>query len=167
MLRVNGVEIEDTFAEAFPMSAARRDRHGRDRRLGANGGRRSRPATRRRSSAATPRPASSGALPPRRRRTAGPGVSLLLFAFSRDARQGPGQPRRPVRADLPDDGLLQRPRPGEETVKVGGLLRFFGDGCQISKKLDGRRYWRIPVMDGEFLCEDTFGMQRAWPAATS
>jgi formylmethanofuran--tetrahydromethanopterin N-formyltransferase len=46
-------------------------------------------------------------------------------------------------------------------VKVGGLLRFFGDGHQASKKLDGRRYWRVPVMDGEFLCEDAFGVQRA------
>ena len=40
---------------------------------------------------------------------------------------------------------------------MGGKLRYFGDGWQISKRLDGRRYWRIPVMDGEFLCEETFG----------
>jgi formylmethanofuran--tetrahydromethanopterin N-formyltransferase len=40
---------------------------------------------------------------------------------------------------------------------VGGRLRYFGDGLQISKVLDGRRYWRIPVMDGEFTCEETFG----------
>ena len=46
---------------------------------------------------------------------------------------------------------------GEKTVGVGGRLRYFGDGWQISKKIGGRRYWRIPVMDGEFLCEETFG----------
>jgi formylmethanofuran--tetrahydromethanopterin N-formyltransferase len=46
---------------------------------------------------------------------------------------------------------------GEKTVVVGGRLRYFGDGWQISKKIGGRRYWRIPVMDGEFLCEETFG----------
>ena len=39
---------------------------------------------------------------------------------------------------------------GEKTINVGGSLRYFGDGWQISKRLDGRRYWRIPVMDGEF-----------------
>jgi formylmethanofuran--tetrahydromethanopterin N-formyltransferase len=44
---------------------------------------------------------------------------------------------------------------------VGGQLRFFGDGFQASKLLAGRRYWRIPVMDGEFLIEEKFGMQRA------
>ena len=46
---------------------------------------------------------------------------------------------------------------GEKTINVGGRLRYFGDGWQISKRLDGRRYWRIPVMDGEFTCEETFG----------
>ena len=34
---------------------------------------------------------------------------------------------------------------------------LFGDGWQISKLLDGRRYWRMPTMDGEFVCEDAFG----------
>ena len=46
---------------------------------------------------------------------------------------------------------------GEKTISVGGRLRYFGDGWQISKRIGGRRYWRIPVMDGEFLCEETFG----------
>ena len=46
---------------------------------------------------------------------------------------------------------------GEKTINVGGRLRYFGDGWQISKLLDGRRYWRMPVMDGEFICEETFG----------
>ena len=46
---------------------------------------------------------------------------------------------------------------GDKTIRVGGGLRYFGDGWQISKLLDGKRYWRIPVMDGEFLCEETFG----------
>jgi formylmethanofuran--tetrahydromethanopterin N-formyltransferase len=46
---------------------------------------------------------------------------------------------------------------GEKTICVGGKLRYFGDGWQISKYIGGRRYWRVPVMDGEFLCEETFG----------
>ena len=46
---------------------------------------------------------------------------------------------------------------GEKTINVGGRLRYFGDGWQIAKRLEGRRYWRIPVMDGEFTCEETFG----------
>jgi len=45
----------------------------------------------------------------------------------------------------------------DKTIKIGGNLRFFGDGFQFSKKLEGRRYWRLPTMDGEFTCEDVFG----------
>ena len=50
---------------------------------------------------------------------------------------------------------------GEDKIKLGTSLRFFGDGFQISKLFGGKRYWRIPVMDGEFLCEDTIGQVKA------
>jgi formylmethanofuran--tetrahydromethanopterin N-formyltransferase len=44
---------------------------------------------------------------------------------------------------------------------VGGLLRYFGDGHQLSKNLGSQRLWRIPVMDGEFLVSESFGVQPA------
>ncbi len=44
-----------------------------------------------------------------------------------------------------------------ESIDVGKSLRYFGDGFQTSKLLFGKRFWRIPVMDGEFLCEEKFG----------
>ena len=50
---------------------------------------------------------------------------------------------------------------GEDKINLGKNLRYFGDGFQTSKLIDGRRYWRIPVMDGEFLTEETTGMVRA------
>jgi formylmethanofuran--tetrahydromethanopterin N-formyltransferase len=50
---------------------------------------------------------------------------------------------------LPDGPSVQR-------VPVGKALRVFGDGFQSSKVVGGRRYWRIPVMDGEFLVEEEF-----------
>jgi formylmethanofuran--tetrahydromethanopterin N-formyltransferase len=43
---------------------------------------------------------------------------------------------------------------------VGGFLRHFGDRYQSSKFVDGQRYWRIPVMDGEFLVQEAFGVQK-------
>jgi len=46
----------------------------------------------------------------------------------------------------------------EDEVDVGGKLRFFGDGWQASKVLAGTRYWRIPVMEGEFLVAERFGI---------
>src|SRR5204863_6151873 len=88
-----------------------------------------------------------------------PGVSLLLFAFSRDALQKAvinrvGQCVLTCPTTACYNGL---PLVKDKTIRVGGNLRFFGDGWQFSKKLDGRRYWRLPVMDGEFTCEDVFG----------
>ena len=88
-----------------------------------------------------------------------PGVSILLFAFSRDAllkaavnRVGQCVLTCPTTACY--NGL---PPVKDKIIRIGGNLRFFGDGWQISKKLEGRRYWRLPVMDGEFTCEDVFG----------
>ena len=49
---------------------------------------------------------------------------------------------------------------GEETLKLGNALRFFGDGWQISKRFGDKRYWRVPVMDGEFVCEATTGLTK-------
>ena len=42
---------------------------------------------------------------------------------------------------------------GEKRIALGSHLRYFGDGFQISKVVDAKRYWRVPVMDGEFVCE--------------
>ncbi len=47
------------------------------------------------------------------------------------------------------DGLAD----GEERIPLGKSIRYFGDGFQKSKLIAGRRYWRVPVMDGEFVVE--------------
>src|SRR5437660_2746272 len=88
-----------------------------------------------------------------------PGVSMLFFAFSRDALQKAlvnrvGQCILTCPTTACFNGL---PLVADKTIRIGGNLRFFGDTFQFSKLLDGRRYWRLPVMDGEFLCEDRFG----------
>src|SRR6476646_8040613 len=88
-----------------------------------------------------------------------PGVSVLFFAFSRDALQKAainrvGQCILTCPTTACYNGL---PVVKDKSIRIGGNLRFFGDGWQFSKKLEGRRYWRMPVMDGEFTCEDVFG----------
>lgn len=54
------------------------------------------------------------------------------------------------------DGLAQ----AASTIPLGQHLRFFGDGFQKSKVIEDRRYWRIPVMDGEFLVEESLGVNK-------
>ena len=88
-----------------------------------------------------------------------PGVSVLMFGFSRDALQKAvvnrvGQCILTCPTTACFNGM---PIVKGKTIRIGGNLRFFGDGWQSSKKLEGRRYWRLPVMDGEFTCEDVFG----------
>jgi formylmethanofuran--tetrahydromethanopterin N-formyltransferase len=92
-----------------------------------------------------------------------PGVSILMFAFNKKKlekavanRVGQCILTCPTTACF--NGLTDVER--DKTISMGGQLRFFGDGFQISKKLGDRRYWRIPVMDGEFLCEDRVGTQK-------
>src|SRR4051812_18369461 len=86
-----------------------------------------------------------------------PGASVLLFAMDRE-----GLAKRLV--ERVGQCVLTSPTAAcfngleaEDSVDVGGQLRYFGDGYQASKVLDGQRYWRVPVMEGEFLVQERFG----------
>ncbi len=157
MLTIRGTEIEDTFAEAFPMTAARlvvtaaTDRWARAAAAAATGY----------AASVIGCDAEAGlerVLSPAETPDGRPGVSLLMFAFSRDALQKAVVNRvGQCVLTCPTTACFNGLPVTDKKVKVGGNLRFFGDGWQISKLLEGRRYWRIPVMDGEFLCEDSFG----------
>lgn len=89
------------------------------------------------------------------------GVAFLVFAFSEDAlakalANRVGQCLMTCSTTAVFDGLPQV----EKRAPLGKHLRFFGDGFQKSKVIDGRRYWRIPVMDGEFLVEAEVGVAK-------
>jgi formylmethanofuran--tetrahydromethanopterin N-formyltransferase len=90
-----------------------------------------------------------------------PGISILMFAMGSkvlmqqlETRMGQCILTCPTAAAF--SGI-----DSDEKINLGKNLRFFGDGYQTSKLLAGKRYWRVPVMDGEFLCEETTGMVRA------
>ncbi|MGA3359089.1 MAG: formylmethanofuran--tetrahydromethanopterin N-formyltransferase [Halobacteriota archaeon] len=46
----------------------------------------------------------------------------------------------------------------EETVPV--KLHFFGDGYEYQTTVGGRSVWAIPILEGEFICEETYGVQK-------
>ncbi|HET9644295.1 MAG TPA: formylmethanofuran--tetrahydromethanopterin N-formyltransferase, partial [Burkholderiaceae bacterium] len=83
------------------------------------------------------------------------GVAILLFSTSskelaKQVERRVGQcvltcPTTAVFAGLPEG----------DPISLGRGLRFFGDGWQISKMINGVRYWRVPVMDGEFVAQET------------
>jgi formylmethanofuran--tetrahydromethanopterin N-formyltransferase len=88
------------------------------------------------------------------------GISVLLFAFSRESLEQAvvnrvGQCLLPCPTTAVFDGLPD----AAQKISLGRQLRFFGDGFQKSKLLGDRRFWRVPVMDGEFIVEEAAGSQ--------
>jgi formylmethanofuran--tetrahydromethanopterin N-formyltransferase len=157
-LAINGVPLEDTFAEAFPMTAARLIVTAETPVWAQTVGQ----MTTGYAASVIGCDAEAGIereLSPEETPDGRPGVSLLLFGFSRDNLQKAvvnrvGQCVLTCPTTACYNGL---PVVKEKALRIGGNLRFFGDGWQFSKKLEGRRYWRLPTMDGEFVCEDFFG----------
>jgi len=90
-----------------------------------------------------------------------PGVTVLLFATS-SSELAKQLERRVGQCVLtsPTSAVFSGIEAGRP-LPMGSRLRYFGDGRQISKMIGSRRYWRIPVMDGEFLAEDTCAMSDA------
>lgn len=158
MLTIHDVVLDDTFAEAFPMTACRllvtaqSIEWARTAALTATGY----------AASVIGCDAEAGierTLEPAETPDGRVGFSLLMFGFSRDALQKAvinrvGQCILTCPTTACYNGLaVDKAR----ALRIGGNLRFFGDTFQFAKLLDGRRYWRIPTMDGEFVCEDFFG----------
>jgi formylmethanofuran--tetrahydromethanopterin N-formyltransferase len=151
---VCGVSIDDTFAEAFPMKATRLIVTARDAAwarhaaIAATGFATSVIACG--CEAGIERELSPDETPDGR-----PGIALLLFSMS--GKELAKQVERRVGQCVltcPTTAVFSGIANGEP-IALGKNLRFFGDGWQIAKLIDGRRYWRVPVMDGEFVAEDT------------
>jgi formylmethanofuran--tetrahydromethanopterin N-formyltransferase len=160
-MQLNGTAIVDTFAEAFAMWGARVV-------ITAETAEWARAAAQSMTGFATSiigckcEAGVEAELPPAETPDGRPGISVLLFSTSAEGvgkrlveRVGQCVMTCPTTACY--DGLAG----AAETAVVGGQLRYFGDRYQISKLLAGRRLWRLPVMDGEFVVEERFGIQPA------
>ena len=157
-MKIRGVFIEDTFAEAFTMRVARVV-------ITARSSRWVRAAASKLTGFATSvigckvEAGVERELPASETPDGRPGTSILLMTMGKDdlakrliERIGQTVLTCPTTACY--DGLPDAP----DRVGVGSALRFFGDGFQMSKVVAGVRYWRIPVMEGEFLVQEKFGM---------
>jgi formylmethanofuran--tetrahydromethanopterin N-formyltransferase len=150
---LNGTKIEDTFAEAFGMAATRVVITGVSSHW-------AHVAAQTMTGFATSvigcgiEAGIESELAPEQTPDGRPGVTVLLFGMSgedlaKHVERRVGQcvltcPTTAVFAGME----------GGKPVPLGKNLRFFGDGYQISKQIGNKRYWRVPVMDGEFLCEE-------------
>jgi len=159
-VQLGQTHIDDTFAEAFRLRYARlivtaHDGHWLDAGLRAFTGY---------ASSIIACDAEAGVeqyLSPESTPDGRPGASVLIFGFSADglaksAANRTGQCLMTCATSAVYNGLPE----AEEWIPLGKHIRFFGDGFQKSKLLDGRRYWRVPVMDGEFLVEEKLGVAK-------
>jgi formylmethanofuran--tetrahydromethanopterin N-formyltransferase len=159
-MKLNGIPIEDTFAEAFGMKATRILITAIDARWARQAGE---TMTGFATSvigcgveAGIEAELDADATPDGR-----PGVSVLLFGMSNKelAKQLENRVGQCV-LTCPTTAVFSGME-GDDRLPLGKNLRFFGDGWQISKQIGGRRYWRVPVMDGEFLAEETTARGKA------
>jgi len=159
-VKINETEIVDTFAEAFEMCGARviitADTKQWARAAAASMTGFATSVIRCKLEAAVECEIPEEDTPDRR-----PGISVLLFTMSNKTIAGQlidriGQCVMTCPTTACYNGLES-----DNKVIVGGKLRYFGDSYQISKLIDGRKLWRIPVMEGEFLIDESFGVQPA------
>ena len=159
-LRANGVAIDDTFAEAFGMRATALVITAPSRRWALQA------ATTMTGFATSVigcgcEAGIDKALGARETPDGRPGVRVLLFAVSTTELQKQLQNRTgQCVLTSPGSACYGGLETGDEKLNLGAAIRFFGDGWQISKRFGGHRYWRVPVMDGEFVCESTAWMTK-------
>ena len=152
-LKVNGVLIRDTFAEAFPMQATRIIVTAHNKKwlnhavASATGFATSVIACK--VEAGVEQHLDPVGTPDGR-----VGSAILLFSMSGSQLEQQVQDRiGQCILTAPTSAVYSGIDQGTP-VAMGKAIRYFGDGFQISKKLGEQRIWRIPVMDGEFVCED-------------
>jgi formylmethanofuran--tetrahydromethanopterin N-formyltransferase len=157
---LNGVVIDDTFAEAFPMKATRivitahNLSWARHAAASATGFATSVIACG--CEAGIERELGPDETPDGR-----PGLAVLIFSMS--GKELAKQVERRVGQCVltcPTTAVFAGIAEGE-AIALGKNLRFFGDGWQMSKLIDGVRYWRVPVMDGEFVAQETTAVTKA------
>jgi formylmethanofuran--tetrahydromethanopterin N-formyltransferase len=158
-LTVRGVRIDDTFAEAFGMRAtaviitADTAQWARQAALSMTGFATSVIGCG--CEAGVDRDLTGTQTPDGR-----PGVRVLLFAVSTAELQKQLQTRAAQCLLTSPGSACYAGIDGAETLRLGNALRYFGDGWQISKRFGSKHFWRIPVMDGEFVCEATTGLTK-------
>jgi formylmethanofuran--tetrahydromethanopterin N-formyltransferase len=158
-LTIKGIRVDDTFAEAFGMRATALT-------ITADSARWARQAAVTMTGFATSvigcgleagidRPLSARETPDGR-----PGLRVLLFAMSTTELQKQLAARVGQCVLTSPGSACYAALEGEENLRLGNALRYFADGWQISKRFGAKHYWRLPVMDGEFVCEATTGLTK-------
>jgi len=161
LVQLNNVEIEDTFAEMFPMWLSRVLITAANEKWALTAGQ----VTTGFASSIIASPAEAGierVVPPDQTPDKRPGCLIHIYhrfrnslRFQLISRIGQCVLTCPTTAAF--NALPNTKR----KAKAGEALSQFGDGYAKRDVLYGREVWRIPVMEGEFVIEEAFGMKKA------
>jgi len=161
MSRLDGVEIEDTFAELFEMWTGRVLITAQNEKWALTA---ARVATGFASSIiGSPAEAGiEGVVSPERAPDGRIGALIQIYHQTRrDLKRQMIERIGQCVMTCPTTAAFDALPNAKRRLKIGRSLRLFGDGFQKRDEIAGRRVWRIPVMEGEFVVEDSFGAKRA------
>jgi len=159
-LSVDG-RVEDTFAEAFPMLAGRILITAQNERWAQIAGKTATGFA----SSIIMSPAEAGVegpiVPADKTPDGRPGVLIQIYHRTGHELKAQMMSRlgQCVLTCPTTSAFDAMPEP-RKRLKIGGAIRMFGDGFEKMDVLNGRKVWRIPVMEGEFVIENRFGVRR-------
>jgi formylmethanofuran--tetrahydromethanopterin N-formyltransferase len=154
-MEINGVPIENTYAEAFPTWISRiiitavTEEWALRAATEATGF----------ATSAIGCPCEAGIeiiLGPEETPDGRPGASILICASKKKLKEQVVERLAECVLTSPTtavfDGLP------EAAEKIAVKLHFFGDGYEYQKEVGGRKCWVIPIMEGEYVGEEEFGI---------
>lgn len=158
-MEINGVEIEDTFAEAFGIQVSRvlvtaaTKKFAKIAATEATGY----------ATSVIGCPAEAGIdcyVPPEETPDGRPGYMIMICNMSKknldhELLERVGMCLLTAATTAAFNALDD----ADETLKTGQKLKFFGDGFEKELDIDGRKIWSIPIMSGDFLVEAELGIK--------
>jgi len=157
----NGVEIEDTFAEMFPMWAGRVLITAENEKWALTAARNATGFAA--SIIASPAEAGIESIMPADKTPDGR-IGVIMQLYHRTRRDLKSQMIMRIGQCVmtcPTTAAFDALPKAKRRLKVGRSLRLFGDGFQKKDTIAERTVWRIPVMEGEFVVESRFGAGKA------
>ncbi|MCX6687226.1 MAG: formylmethanofuran--tetrahydromethanopterin N-formyltransferase [Methanoregula sp.] len=85
-----------------------------------------------------------------------PGVAILICASKKKLKEQVVERLAECVLTAPTTAVFNGITNAEEKIAV--KLHFFGDGYEYQKEVGGRKCWVIPVMEGEYIGEEEFGI---------
>lgn len=154
-MEINGVTIDDTYAEAFPTWVCRviitavTEEWARKAATEATGF----------ATSAIGCPCEAGievAIPASQTPDGRPGISILICASKKKLKEQVVERLAECVLTAPTTAVFNGITNAEEKIPV--KLHFFGDGYEYQKDVGGRKCWVIPIMEGEYVGEEEFGI---------